>query len=365
MKFALILVLAAFASAEASQSWNSLLKTNIFPENLDAVRSTASVEELKTLLSQSGVFNEIYGNYVNQFNKAAIRSKDIVHHQVFRTKLITIAEHNIEAQAGKHSWQRAVNQFTDMTEEEITAEYTGYQVQLSSALANSTLPITAPRQYSPITRAPDSVYWGQYISAVKDQGGCGSCVPFAATACLESSHALWHNGQILDLSEQELVDCSKGNGNNGCAGGTFVPTFDYLRNNGLTTEGEYPYEGRDGSCRSGGKSKPARVSGWWPVEPHGDENALKEAVSLYGPIAVAIHANDAFMGYGGGVFEAQCQGGRNHAVLVVGYGNEGGRDYWLAKNSWNTWWGESGFVKIRRNYGNVCDVAGDAVLINA
>ena len=252
------------------------------------------------------------------------------------------------------------------TEDEVREQYTGYHVDLTSSLRNSSLPISHPRVVSS-PRAAASIDWRGYgvVSSIKNQGGCGSCVPFAAAAALESSHALWHNGQILDLSEQELIDCSRGNGNSGCVGGTFVPTFDYLRNNGLSTEGEYPYEERDNSaCRSGGKSHPARVTGWWPVEPHGDEGALVEAISLYGPIAVAIHANGDFQAYGGGIFEAPCQGGRNHAVLAIGYGNENGRDYFIVKNSWGNW-GEGGFMRIRRNYGNMCDIAGDAVLINA
>ena len=250
------------------------------------------------------------------------------------------------------------------TEDEVREQFTGYHVDLSGSLRNSSVPISHPRPVAP--RAAASIDWRGYgvVSPVKNQGGCGSCVPFAATATLESSHALWHNGQILDLSEQELIDCSRGNGNAGCAGGTFVPTFDYLRNNGLSTEGEYPYEERDGTCRSGGKSHPARVTGWWPVEPHGDENALVESISLYGPIGVAIHVNGDFQAYGGGIFDAACQGGRNHAVLAVGYGSENGRDYYIIKNSWGNW-GEGGFMRIHRNYGNMCDIAGDAVLINA
>ena len=229
-------------------------------------------------------------NLQERFGKSGSRAENPSNLRLFQQNLIQIAEHNLDAQQGKHSWIKGVNQFTDMTDDEVHAQFTGYQVDLSGSLHNSSVPISLPRPVV-ATRAAASIDWRGYgvVSPVKNQGRCGSCVPFAATAALESSHALWHNGRILDLSEQELIDCSRGNGNAGCAGGTFVPTFDYLRNNGLSTEGEYPYEERDGTCRSGGKSHPARVTGWWPVEPHGDENALVESISLYGPIGVAIH----------------------------------------------------------------------------
>jgi C1A family cysteine protease len=144
-----------------------------------------------------------------------------------------------------------------------------------------------------------------------------------------------------------------------------VPTFDYLRDRGQGLEREYPYEGRDGSCRSGGKVRYARVTGWWRVLPQKDENKLKEAVSNYGPIAVAVHVNNAFQSYRSGIFQASCSGGRNHAGLVVGYNGVQGTDYWIFKNSWGQGWGESGYIRIRRNFGNLCDIAGDAVLINA
>ena len=42
---------------------------------------------------------------------------------------------------------------------------------------------------------------------------------------------------------------------------------------------------------------------------------------------------------------------QNHAVSVVGYGTEDGEDYWLIKNSWGTWWGDNGFMKLKRGVG--------------
>jgi cathepsin L len=95
----------------------------------------------------------------------------------------------------------------------------------------------------------------------------------------------------------------------------------------------------------------------------GDENILKEAVANVGPISVAIEANDNFSNYAGGVYDdPECHSDIdviNHAVLIVGYGTDSdtGKDYWLVKNSWNTSWGEEGYIKMVRNKKNQCAIA--------
>lgn len=204
------------------------------------------------------------------------------------------------------------------------------------------------------------------MTPVRNQGGCGSCVLFSVTACLESYYTLTHGQRQIDLAEQELLDCAQGAnypGNNGCDGNGFGPTFKYIKDIGETTEGEYGYTGRQSSCRAGGKSHPAKTPNYWSIAAR-DENALKNAVGLRGPVSVAIHVNDAWVNYRSGVFDAPCSGGRNHAVLAVGYGSEGGKDYWIVKNQWGNGWGDGGYIKMRRNYGNLCDIAGDAVSCN-
>lgn len=93
--------------------------------------------------------------------------------------------------------------------------------------------------------------------------------------------------------------------------------------------------------------------------------ALETAVHEHGAIAVAIHVNDQFTHYRGGIFDIDCQGGRNHAVLLVGLGwdDASQRDYWIIKNQWGNGWGEGGYMKLRRKHGNMCDIAGDAVYV--
>merc|ERR1712002_861146 len=103
----------------------------------------------------------------------------------------------------------------------------------------------------------------------------------------------------------------------------------------------------------------ATCSGYHDTSP-GSESDLTNALSRVGPVSVAIDASpSSFRSYRSGVhYSRSCSSRRlNHAVLAVGYGSEGGRDYYLVKNSWGTRWGAGGYIKMARNRGNNCGIA--------
>jgi len=225
-----------------------------------------------------------------------------------------------------------------------------------------------PRITHQIVRDPPaSIDWRTKgaVTPVKDQGQCGSCWSFATTGTLEASNFLkW--GTLTSLSEQNLIDCS---GtccyNTGCDGGRVDWAIEYVvQNNGIDTEQSYPYQAQDGTCNFQSNNVGGNASHCITLAT-GDENALMTAVGTIGPVAVAISVDDAWANYKTGVYSSDsCPNGADqldHAVLVVGYGTEGGQDYWLVKNSWGASWGDSGFIKMRRNYNNMCGIATDAV----
>ncbi|CAO3653576.1 unnamed protein product [Cunninghamella echinulata] len=199
----------------------------------------------------------------------------------------------------------------------------------------------------------DSLDWRDRISMrVKNQGSCGSQYAFSAIGAVEGALAIKYN-QSYDLSEQHLVDC----GGKGCNGGWMHDMFDYLRKSGgPTLQADYPYTAIAGACQAQSKRKVGTVVSHKMVRP-GDENDLMEALKI-GPVAVAYNAgSQAHKYYRGGIFDVpNCGNTPTHAVLLIGYGNENGKDYWLLKNSWGADWGEKGYFRMARGK-NMCGIA--------
>ena len=97
------------------------------------------------------------------------------------------------------------------------------------------------------------------------------------------------------------------------------------------------------------------VSGYVDL-PAGDEDALMVAVASR-PVSVAIEASQGtFQFYSSGIYTSECNHNLNHGVLTVGFGSDGGIDYWKVKNSWGATWGEGGYIRMQRGIGQ-CGIA--------
>ncbi len=276
---------------------------------------------------------------------------------VFKENMFDIFEHN----SGKHNFTLNMNHFTDLTKDE-------YRIFNGFSLYNKVDSRFGCEPFSPkhIT-AGDSIDWRDLdaVTSVKDQGKCGSCWTFSATGAIEGAWAI-NEQDLVDLSEQELVDCATGikYGSHGCNGGQMDGAFDFVIENGQCKFNQYPYvSGETKTAEDCMKSCTpyAKISDCFDVEPN-NQLALKQAV-FQQPVAVAIEADTfEFQSYSSGILDTpKCGTQLDHGVLVVGYGEEDGQKYWLVKNSWSEQWGDNGYIKIARsestNDPGICGIA--------
>lgn len=137
--------------------------------------------------------------------------------------------------------------------------------------------------------------------------------------------------------------------------------FEYWQKYGAEKESDYPYTATDDSCKYNAGSVVTKVAGFKDVATN--EAELKKA-SAGRVVSVAVDAN-TWQWYSGGIIsKSSCGSSLDHGVTLTGYGVDGSSKYWRIKNSWNTWWGESGYVRLERtdssSSGGTCGVATSA-----
>lgn len=319
---------------------------------------------------------EQFSSFQERFSKKYSSLSEFEHRfKVFRSNLRNIISHNL---LGNQNFTMGINHFTDLTAEEFKNLYaSGLKSSLYSHDHEHQQPLRGfgCKTFSSATSSlPQSVDWRSkgIVNPVRDQGQCGSCWAFATTANAESSWAL-ANHQLLDLSEEYLVDCASGVGyfNMGCDGGNPDSAFKYMINNGQCVESQYPYVA--GKTKTAGTCQKCTSSGTHFSScsdiPSNNQLLLKAAVAQQ-PVVVAIEADTRyFQSYSGGILTStSCGTNLDHAVEIVGYGEENGIKYWIVRNSWSSSWGESGYVRILRtdspNDIGVCGIASQPSFIS-
>ena len=215
---------------------------------------------------------------------------------------------------------------------------------------------------------PDSFDWRDrhgvnYVSPIRNQGQCGSCYAFASMAMMESRLRIITNNTLqVVLSPQDVVGCSEYS--QGCAGGfPYLIAGKYAQDFGAVEESCFPYIGKDSSCTEKKDCTRYYATNYYYVGGYyGACNEPEMRVELVnnGPIAVGFEVLNDFLNYKGGIYEHTGLVDKfnpweitNHAVLVVGYGTEGGVPYWIVKNSWGESWGENGYFRIIRGVDEV------------
>lgn len=269
--------------------------------------------------------------------------------QIFSANLALMREHNADP---AKTWFATVNEFSDWTNQEFRAHRLGSRPQWKGP--------ASPIENVKLEDLPAEVDWrttSGVVTPPKNQGGCGSCWAFSATETLESHLAIATGQPAPVLSPQQLVSCAPNpdecGGTGGCAGSTQPLGFNYTATAGITTEADYAYQGVTGTCQQD-KIKPVAKNSGYVVLPANNYTALISAVATKGPIAISLAAGGmGWQLYGGGVFGSgafgRCGFDMDHAVQLVGYGSDAGKDYWLVRNSWGAGWGERGYIRMSRH----------------
>jgi C1A family cysteine protease len=201
--------------------------------------------------------------------------------------------------------------------------------------------------------APVSFFWGtptnnNYITPVKDQGGCGSCVAFGTTAVVESMVRI-HRGNpalAVDLSEAHLFFCLGPATGASCSGGWWpTSSFNAYQATGVADEACFPYNASASSCTacSDWANRVTKITGYKDLT--NNPAAIKEWIANYGPVSACFYVYNDFFSYKSGIYRhvsGDLAGG--HCVSIVGYDDAGG--YWMCKNSWGTGWGTQGYFCI-------------------
>jgi hypothetical protein len=245
-------------------------------------------------------------------------------------------------------------------------------------------------------RGAKSINWRytEAVTAIKNQGQCGSCWAFSATEAVESQMILGTGGKLaISLSPQQVTSCTPNSGKYGCLGceGGFTEgAYDYLKTApGLANAFYIPYaqsltesdqtkacptakvEQINGPLEqlSGGY---AQVSGYHyavpPCTSGGCENQNLEALAAAleeTPVSVCVNAG-AWNDYVGGVMTSKACGPmgamyQDHCVMATGFNSTAPTPYWIVRNSWASTWGEEGYIYLEMAK-NTCGLADDATI---
>ncbi|KAG2447039.1 hypothetical protein HYH02_007790 [Chlamydomonas schloesseri] len=329
--------------------------------------------QLKTDLASAVLVSKMFDQFATAYGKVYTPSQATLARQAFAANLKTIADINLNPAS---TFTASCNAYCDL-------DFASFQKQqLMDVSSLGDMPKGAddlpgadgvgPGDGGPAgggggRRAllqswpPASVDWraAGKLTPIRNQGGCGSCWAFAATAALEANYLIRFGSgpacDALDLSEQQIVSCANANegygGSKGCSGGWSTDALDYVYKRKQMTERRWPYTSSTGTCNRGmpGPGERIATGRTYYLSTAASEDRLKRWVAI-GPTVIYFCVEDSFRWYTGGYYSSStCGTCHNHAMVAVGYTATGANPHWIIRNSWGTGWGgwEFGYARVR------------------
>ncbi|XP_046647232.1 procathepsin L-like [Daphnia pulicaria] len=290
----------------------------------------------------------------NYFIPADNGKLDRIHKQIFIKRNEQIKLHNSNPFA---NYRREVTLFSDMLLEEFQ-KFLG--VNKNAIPPHTKQAVSLKPDGSDITD-PDVPSRLDYrfdpcLPDIKNQNRCRASWAFSATTPIEFALCKLNKNISVTLSEQQLIDCDRGGLNKGCYGGFPMTAIESTMLTGIARESRYSYKKTGGQCKYVANMKAASVELCNYIEG-GSIVDMKYALTKLGPISATMTVTDSFADYGSGVYDSNdCDGqDPNHAVVIVGWGNQNGMDYWIGRNSWGPLWGEEGYFLIQQGV-NKCGI---------
>lgn len=293
----------------------------------------------------------LFYQFMSTFN-VTYNSSDIFtqRFEIFSMNMERVEEYQIDLDT---SLTLGLTRFADKTTEEFQ-QYLGYFPWDNNNDNNDDpeegCPLWIPE---PTTKNSTRLDWREkrVVTPIKDQGQCGSCWAFATVETAESVSVLTNSSSRnpSPFSPMQLVECSKKN--LGCSGGNIDYAMEYVIQNGLMNEMDYPYyvgdniNNLENQCLYNASRVNYKPSSCFTLRS-GNEKDIRLALDQKGPLVITIDADAfVFQMYTGGIIRANdCGTDRDHAVQLVGY--EDG--YWIVRNSWGEQWGEDGYFRLER-----------------
>jgi xylem cysteine proteinase len=265
---------------------------------------------------------------------------------LFEEQIAKVNEQNRKYERGESTWYAGVNQASDLSDAEFRQSFAGTRPPRDGL----DLPAREPAG-TMLDALPAAVDWRAHgaVTSVKNQGSCGGCWAFAATAAIEGIHVI-RGGNLTDGAPQEIIDCCAKKGYcAGCSYGAIEFAYDWVHTNGgLDTAKDYPFTAKTGSC-NGNKTQNhiLTISGYARVAANNE--AALTAVLANQPVGIDIDVGGGFRSYKGGVFaDPACGTAICHAVALVGYNTTAATPYYILKNSWAASWGQEGYMLIAK-----------------